>query len=225
MTTSDDQDSVVWRNGVPVSRRFDDPYFALSDGLKETRHVFLAGNLLQERWDKTSAFQIAELGFGTGLNFLASLALWRQIAPIGARLKFTSFELYPLSQAEMAAALEPWPDLPSDDLVPHWPLNGPLELQDCVLEVVLGDARQTLPTWKGQADAWFLDGFAPARNPQLWQPDLLRRVAEHTMPGGTFATYSAAGHVRRSLQAAGFTVERRPGYGGKRHMSVGRLAN
>ncbi len=225
MSIKDDQDDVVWRDGVPVSRRFDDPYFALSDGLAETKHVFLSGNRLAERWVAASAFHVAELGFGTGLNFLASLALWRELAPTGARLHFTSFELFPMTRGEMAAALDRWPELPADELVSRWPLNGALDFGDCVLEVIQGDARQTLPTWTGKADAWFLDGFAPSRNPELWQSDLLAEVAAHTARGGTFATYSAAGHVRRSLEAAGFIVDRVAGFGGKRHMSVGQLSD
>jgi tRNA U34 5-methylaminomethyl-2-thiouridine-forming methyltransferase MnmC len=87
----------------------------------------------------------------------------------------------------------------------------------------MGDARETLPQWQGRADAWFLDGFSPAKNPELWSPDLMAEVARHTKPGGTFATYTAAGFVRRGLQAAGFGVERRKGHGHKRHMTAGKL--
>jgi tRNA U34 5-methylaminomethyl-2-thiouridine-forming methyltransferase MnmC len=90
--------------------------------------------------------------------------------------------------------------------------------------VICGDARVTLPEWTGRADAWFLDGFSPAKNPELWSDELLKSVASHTAPGGTFATYTAAGHVRRALSDAGFHVERRPGFGRKRHMSAGVLA-
>ena len=91
------------------------------------------------------------------------------------------------------------------------------------LTVIPGDARDTLPKWSGKADAWFLDGFSPAKNPELWEPDLMREVARHTASGGTFATYTAAGAVRRALTDAGFQVERRPGFGRKRHMTVGLL--
>ena len=87
--------------------------------------------------------------------------------------------------------------------------------------MIVGDARDTLPAWQGRADAWFLDGFSPAKNPELWGADLLAQVAAHTAPGGSFATYTAAGHVRRALQAAGFQVERQPGHGRKRHMTAG----
>ena len=92
------------------------------------------------------------------------------------------------------------------------------------LQLILGDARETLPRWPGRADAWFLDGFSPAKNPELWGESLMAEVARHTAPGGTFATYTAAGHVRRSLAAAGFAVERAPGFAGKRHMTKGCLS-
>lgn len=90
--------------------------------------------------------------------------------------------------------------------------------------MVSGLAAEMLPRWDGAADAWFLDGFAPARNPELWTADLMAEVARHTAPGGTVATYTAAGHVRRALADAGFEVTRLPGYGRKRHMTAGRLA-
>lgn len=224
MGSASDQDGLEWRDGVPVSRRFADPYYALADGLAETRHVFLEGNRLAERWQAGEATRIAELGFGTGLNFLASLALWRAVAPEGARLLYTSFELYPLTAAELAIAFKPWPELDAAPLIAAWPVVKPLDLGDATLSIVVGDARETLPDWQGVADAWFLDGFAPARNPELWSPDLMVEVAAHTSPGGTFGTYTAAGHVRRALSSAGFEVVRQPGFGSKRHMTAGRLA-
>jgi tRNA U34 5-methylaminomethyl-2-thiouridine-forming methyltransferase MnmC len=98
------------------------------------------------------------------------------------------------------------------------------EIGSITAEILVGDARETLPQWQGRADAWFLDGFSLAKNPELWSPDLMAEVARHTAPQGTFATYTAAGHVRRALAEAGFTVDRRPGHGRKRHMSVGVLA-
>ena len=109
----------------------------------------------------------------------------------------------------------------SDWLAAAWEAGTRFDTEDIRGEVIIGPAGETLPEWEGAADAWFLDGFAPARNPDLWSPKLMSGVARHTAPGGTFATYSAAGHVRRALTEAGFTVERRPGYGRKRHMSAG----
>jgi tRNA U34 5-methylaminomethyl-2-thiouridine-forming methyltransferase MnmC len=107
--------------------------------------------------------------------------------------------------------------------VAQWGIGQRITLPGVQAEIIIGDARQTLPRWQGQADAWFLDGFSPAKNPELWSADLMAEVARHTAPGGTFATYTAAGHVRRALAAAGFAVERAPGHAGKRHMSRGVL--
>lgn len=212
----------AWRNGtVPVSRRYGDPYYSLQDGLAETRHVFLDGNDLRQRFAGAKRFHIAELGFGTGLNFLTAWHAWREQAQPGAILNFTSFEIAPLSGEEMARALRPWGELAplAALLLARWPSPGPVALPGAVLEVIIGDARETLPVWGGLADAWFLDGFAPARNPELWEPDVLRAVHAHTVPGGTAASYSAAGHVRRGLAAAGFRVTKSKGFGTKRHMT------
>lgn len=213
-----------WRDGViPVSTRFDDPYFSLNDGLSETRHVFLAGNRLAERL--SDGFQVAELGFGTGLNLLALQILWAGMGAPGT-LRFTSFEAFPMQAADIARALDHFPEARAvaDPFLAQWAAGKTrLSLPGIEAEIVIGDARATLPAWPGRADAWFLDGFSPAKNPELWADDLMAAVAEHTAPNGTFATYTAAGAVRRALSAAGFAVERQPGHGRKRHMSVGRL--
>jgi tRNA U34 5-methylaminomethyl-2-thiouridine-forming methyltransferase MnmC len=216
-------ESLEWRAGVPVSARFDDPYFSLQDGLAETRHVFLAGNGLPDRF--RPGFRIAELGFGTGLNMLAAWIAWRASGTEGA-LSYTAFEAFPLSAAETRAALAAFPEAaavaaPLLEALERGETR--IEAEGLAAEVVLGDARETLPRWQGMADAWFLDGFAPAKNPELWGEALMAEVARHTAPGGSFATYSAAGHVRRALAAAGFAVVRLPGYGRKRHMSRGTL--
>ncbi|MFY9210394.1 MAG: tRNA (5-methylaminomethyl-2-thiouridine)(34)-methyltransferase MnmD [Aestuariivita sp.] len=214
-----------WRDGgVPVSRLFDDPYFSLDDGLAETRHVFLAGNRLPERF--APGFHVAELGFGTGLNFLATWAAW-EVQGIAPPLRFTSFEAYPMERAEMARALDVFPELAqyARQLLAVWqPDSGVYDFGAVRLEVIAADARQALPNWQGRADAWFLDGFSPAKNPQLWEETLMAEVARHTLPGGSVATYTAAGFVRRGLEAAGFDVSREPGFGRKRHMTIGRLA-
>ncbi len=213
---------IEWQeNGVPVSRRFADPYFSIDNGLEETRHVFLAGNNLPERFCQD--FHIAELGFGTGLNLLAVWKLWVE-AGYKTPLRYTSFEAFPLNIADMKQALSYWPELAqyADKL-----LAGGLNLrcETLELEVIIGDAAATLPKWNGRADAWFLDGFSPDRNPELWSPELMAEVGRHTKPNGSFATYTAAGHVRRSLASAGFNVTRPKGFGRKRHMSAGVLVN
>ncbi len=213
-----------WRDGViPVSTRFDDPYFSIANGLEETRHVFLAGNGLPARF--TPGFHIAELGFGTGLNMLAALIAWRAAGTTGP-LRFTSFEAYPLPAPDIARALRAFPEAEAiaAPFLAQWATGATrLTMDGLEAEIICGDARTTLPAWAGRADAWFLDGFSPAKNPELWSAPLMQAVAAHTAPAGTFATYTAAGHVRRALQAAGFAVTRLPGHGHKRHMSAGLL--
>ncbi|MFC3182963.1 tRNA (5-methylaminomethyl-2-thiouridine)(34)-methyltransferase MnmD [Cypionkella sinensis] len=218
MTTSS-QSALTWQDGaIPVSTRFDDPYFSLNDGLSETRHVFLAGNDLPARL--TPDFHVAELGFGTGLNLLALSLITK--TPI----RFTSFEAFPLPAADIARALDHFPEARAvaDPFLAAWAAGETrFQLGPISVEIILGDARETLAQWPHKANAWFLDGFSPAKNPELWSPEILTQVARHTATGGTFATYTAAGHVRRALQDAGFAVERRPGHGRKRHMSAGIL--
>ncbi|MFB9150011.1 tRNA (5-methylaminomethyl-2-thiouridine)(34)-methyltransferase MnmD [Roseovarius ramblicola] len=216
----DQQAGIDWRDGdVPVSARFNDPYFSLEDGLAETRHVFLAGNDLPGRF--RDGVHIAELGFGTGLNLLAALDAWRT-AGIAGRLVYTSFEAYPMAPHDMRRAQSRFADLAplAAELGPHWTGGAQrIALPDLDFTLVTGDARETLKAWPNKANAWFLDGFSPARNPEMWQPDLMNEVARHTAPRGTAATYTAAGFVRRGLEAAGFSVSRMPGYGRKRHMT------
>jgi tRNA U34 5-methylaminomethyl-2-thiouridine-forming methyltransferase MnmC len=215
---------VAWREGAPISPRFGEGYFGSADALAESRYVFLAGNGLPGRF--APGFAVAELGFGTGLNALAAADAWRRAGLAGA-LAYTAFEVAPLAAADMARALSPWPELAplAAALVAAWGEGRRrIALPGLTLEVIEGDARETLPAWTGRADAWFLDGFSPARNPELWEPALLAAVAGHTRPGGTFATFTAAGAVRRALAAAGFAVERAPGHGRKRHMTRGQLA-
>jgi tRNA U34 5-methylaminomethyl-2-thiouridine-forming methyltransferase MnmC len=221
MASHDQTPEIDWRDdAVPVSRRFDDPYFSLAGGLDETRHVFLAGNGLPGRF--CDGFHIAELGFGTGLNLLATL-----LAHTGAgHLHYTSFEAFPMTAPDIARALTAFPEVAglASSFLRQWEAGATtLSFPGLTATILIGDARQTLPAWEGQADAWFLDGFSPAKNPQLWSPELMAEVARHTAPGGTFATYTAAGHVRRALAAAGFTVTRQPGFGRKRHMTTGAL--
>lgn len=215
---------IEWKDtGVPVATQFDDPYFSLDNGLDETRHVFLSGNDLPARF--APGFHVAELGFGTGLNMLATLMAWQSVgAPDGVR--FTSFEAFPMATDDIARALTAFPEAfaLAEPFLAAW-ADGQrvFDLHGLTVEVIEGDARARLATWSGKADAWYLDGFSPAKNPELWGDDLLAQVGAHTAPGGTFATYTAAGFVRRALDAGGFDVERVSGYGRKRHMSRGIL--
>ncbi len=215
---ADQRAELIWTDDqIPVSDRFNDPYYSLQNGLEETRHVFLAGNNLPVRF--APGFHIAELGFGTGLNLLTVWSAW-EAAGQTTPLRFTSFEAYPMAPDDMARALAAFPEVApwAERFLNAW--KG----QKCVLdtlhlEVMVGDARETLPNWDDTADAWFLDGFSPAKNPELWGADLMQQVADHTAQDGTAATYTAAGFVRRGLTDAGFEVTRTPGFGRKRHMT------
>lgn len=219
--------SLSWRDtdagAVPVSAQFDDPYYSLGNGLDETRHVFIAGNGLDARFG--ADLHVGELGFGTGLNFLATWQAWAKTD--GTRLRFTSFEAFPMDKDDMRAALAAFPEVAelARVFLDRWTVGArAVEIAPHVtLDVIIGDARETLPAWESAADAWFLDGFSPAKNPALWEPALLSAVGAHTAQGGTAATYSAAGHVRASLDAAGFDVTRTKGFARKRHMTTARL--
>lgn len=226
MRPSSAQETVLdWdATGTPRSRRFDDCYFMPGHGLAEARHVYLGGNGLPARF--RPGFHIAELGTGTGLNLIAAWAAWQETGTDGP-LRYTGFEAEPLPARDVAKALAAFPEIAphADAFVVAWQ-DDPCRIVLPGLEasVIPGDARMTLPLWGGQADAWFLDGFAPARNPELWAPDLMAEVARHTAPGGSCASFTAAGHVRRGLASAGFAVDRLPGFGRKRHMTAGRLS-
>ncbi|TBW59011.1 bifunctional tRNA (5-methylaminomethyl-2-thiouridine)(34)-methyltransferase MnmD/FAD-dependent 5-carboxymethylaminomethyl-2-thiouridine(34) oxidoreductase MnmC [Marinobacter halodurans] len=223
-----------WRDGQPVSKRFGDVYFSRENGLEETRYVFLAHNRLEERFQALpsgSTFVVAETGFGTGLNFLATWLAWREQAPNDAQLHFISVERFPLTRSDLRRALALWPELEplADALLVEYPplVAGTHRLifdgGRVRLTLYFGEAREAWQSLSFQANAWFLDGFAPALNPDLWAETLIQSVAEHSQPGTTFATFTAVGAVRRALQAQGFTVRKVPGFGRKREMLSGEL--
>ncbi|MFM9383419.1 bifunctional tRNA (5-methylaminomethyl-2-thiouridine)(34)-methyltransferase MnmD/FAD-dependent 5-carboxymethylaminomethyl-2-thiouridine(34) oxidoreductase MnmC [Pseudomonas sp. UV AK001] len=212
--------------GRPRSRVFDDVYFSDQSGLDETRYVFLEQNRLAERFAALPAggrLVIGETGFGTGLNFLCAWQLFEQHAVASARLHFVSVEKYPLSPADLQRALALWPDLKplSDQLLKHYVAihqgfqrivlgNGRV-----TLTLLIGDALEQLPQLDGQIDAWFLDGFAPAKNPEMWTAELFAELARLAAPGSTISTFTSTGWVRRLLNAAGFKMKRTPGIGHK----------
>lgn len=216
------------------SAQFDDVYFSRAGGLDETRHVFLAGNDLPERWQDKPDFTIAETGFGSGLNFLAAWTLFEETAGAEQHLHYISFEQFPLEKAVIANALAPWVDEFGGRLEHYLDLY-PVRIAgfhrivvspQVTLTLVFDDVNAALPQLvvpRG-VDAWFLDGFTPAKNPEMWTDRLFCEMARLSAPGATFATFTAAGFVRRGLAKAGFTVEKRPGFGHKRDMSVGVLA-
>lgn len=213
---------------MPYSPQFGDHFYCRSDGRLECSHVFLAGNGLPDRWRSGRDFRIGELGFGTGLNFCETWRQWKLHRRPGSTLHFMSFELYPMQAQEIDRALSHWPEIDAERraLVAAWPPapEGRVEIQadaQTLLTVVVGPAIDGVTSAPPHFDAWFLDGFAPSRNPDMWSAELMQVVYDRTIDGGSFATYAAAGFVRRNLQAAGFAVERRPGFAGKREMLCG----
>jgi tRNA 5-methylaminomethyl-2-thiouridine biosynthesis bifunctional protein len=223
MQTSDSE-TLSWTPQGPRSQRFDDIYFSAADGLAEARAVFLQGCGLPDAWAGRRRFVVGELGFGTGLNIAALLEVWRRTRPPNGRLNIFSVEAYPLSQAEAARALAAWPELGevAGPLLAAWPDRrrgfhrldlAPLR---ATLDLWIGEAAEGLDAWQGGADAWFLDGFAPARNPQMWRQEVLDLVCARSRPGARLATFTVAGAVRRGLEQAGAKVAKRPGFGAKR---------
>lgn len=216
---------LVWtEDGAPRSGRFGDVYFSREDGLAESRAVFLAGCGLPDAWAGRDRFTVAELGFGTGLNIVALLEMWRRHGPPDARLQVFSVEGFPLRREEAARALAAWPDLeaPAAALLARWPEPTPgfhrLELPDfrATIDLAFDEVGSALSRWSGRADAWFLDGFAPSTNPGMWSDMVLDAVAARSAPGARLATFTVAGSVRRGLAERGFSVAKRPGHGRKR---------
>jgi len=211
-------------DGLPRSRRFGDVYFSREGGLAETRAVFLAGCGLPERWTGRRRFVVGELGFGTGLNIVALLELWRANRPPGGQLSIFSVEAEPLGADDARRALAAFPEIApvAELLLSQWPGQRAgfhrLEFRDlgATLDLAVMDAEAALAAWDGRADAWFLDGFAPAVNPGMWTDALMALVAARSAPGAIAASYTVAGQARRALAAAGFALARQPGFGGKR---------
>lgn len=209
--------------GGPRSRRFGDVYYSLQDGLAESRAVFLAGCGLPDAWAGRSRFTVAELGFGTGLNIAALLHLWRSSGARG-RLHVFSVEGFPVLRQDAERALSAWPEISeaASALLERWPAATPgfhridLPGWNVVLDLAVGDAAWALEQWGGRADAWFLDGFSPALNPDMWSDAVLDAVAARSAPGARLGTFTVAGAVRRGLAARGFVVDKRPGHGRKR---------
>jgi len=227
MTTAADDRTPRLRwmdDGSPRSGRYDDVYFSAEDGLAESRAVFLAGCNLPDAWHDRERFTVAELGFGTGLNIVALLHLWSRTRPKGAHLNIISIEGFPLSAEEARRALSAWPEVAAvaETLVRSWPPVSPgfhrvdLPGLNATLDLLIGDAAEMIQAWAGQADAWFLDGFSPALNPEMWSDAVLDAVAARSAPDAKLATFTVAGHVRRGLAERGFSVEKRPGHGRKR---------
>ncbi|OFE11509.1 hypothetical protein PHACT_13280 [Pseudohongiella acticola] len=238
---------ISWQeDGAPYSPDYDDVYFSRQGGMAETDHVFLTANNLQARWrtadqhPDAGVFTIAELGFGTGLNFLSCWRLWQQTACKRLRLHFISCEKHPLSVDALHQALSQWPELSdlSVQLLSHYPDHsggyhrlllraGNNQSNRVVLDLYYGDALTLLQqqsSAQARVDAWFLDGFSPAHNPDLWSDAMLAGIAALSRPGTTLSSYSVTGRVVRALRVLDFDVEKRPGFGAKRQMLFARKA-
>ena len=217
---------------VPVSKQFGDVYFSKDNGLLETRHVFLNGNDLSTRLAKLNDFEyfcVGETGFGTGLNILALWQLWQQVRPDNqSHLHAISVEKFPLTKADLIRALNAWPELKplADQLIAQYPmpiagchrLSFPDERFS--LDLWLGDAHDVFPVMEKTAtvNAWFLDGFAPSCNPDMWEENVLNNIVRLSGFGSTFASFSVAGVLKRGLKNHGISITRPRGFGHKREM-------
>ena len=216
--------------GIPLSTAFDDVYHSTDGGLEQARHVFIGGNDLQQCWQNRTQFTILETGFGLGLNFLATWQAWQEASQRSERLHFVSVEKHPFHRDDLARLHQRWPELAnlSAELLAAWPPLTPgchrlvLDKGRVTLTLFFGDALTLLPKVVARADALYLDGFAPAKNPDLWTPGLIKTVSRLCNEDATLATWSVASEVRHALSHHGWELEKRPGFGRKREMLVGR---
>lgn len=224
---------LVWEPGrTPAAAHFGDVYFNRNGGLAEARHVFLDGCGLAQAWREGDAFTICELGFGTGRNFLATWELWRRARRPGARLHYIAVEGYPLTRAEIGECLDQWPELTAlsrgllrvyPEPQPGFHRLFPSDADGITLTLLYGDAAEVLTQLEADVDAWFLDGFAPEKNPAMWSAPVFAEAARVSNSKTRLATYSVAGDVRRRLDEAGFEVAKAPGFGAKREMLRGQF--
>lgn len=218
-----------WKDdNIPISPEFDDIYYAKENGLEESRYVFLEHNHFPEIWSKSGHLQVAELGFGTGLNYLSCLQSFIDHAPRTTRFSFFSCEKYPLEKQDLLKALSRWNELKeiSSDIFcdydfskSPWICNWQNRAELCVFFEDVSRYLERL----SNIDVWMLDGFAPSKNPEMWQQSVFDKMAKASRPGAHFATFAAAGFVRRGLEQAGFKVNRGKGFGRKREMLYGQL--
>lgn len=222
--TQCDPPQLDWsRPGTPAATDFGDIYFSVDGGLAETDAVFLKACGLPENWQNRQRFVIGELGFGSGLNFLASWRLWEATKPKDGRLHFVSIEKFPFDTEQLKQALSAWPDLErySSQLISQWPgrVKGfhRLHFGDVTLTLIHDDIANALDELDAKIDAWFLDGFSPSKNPDMWADDIMQKLASLSAPAARLGTFTVAGTVRNALTAAGFKVEKKEGFGRKRH--------
>lgn len=216
-------------DGTPYSETYDDVYHTAAGGAGQAQHVFLEGNALPRRWQGRERFTILETGFGLGLNFLTTWASWRADPQRSQRLHFISVEKHPFKPEELAALHTAWPEFEplAQRLQQDWPMLTPgfhrlhLDNGSVTLDLLLGDAAILLPQLHARIDAFYLDGFSPAKNPDLWQADLLSVVSQQAAPDATLATWSVAGKLRAALTEAGWHLEKKRGFANKSEMLCG----
>ncbi len=225
-----EKETISWKPGnIPYSSRYKDIYYSQEGGLEETSHTFLKPNQLKTRFQNDTQTTIVELGFGTGLNFLSTWKHWKEERAPGHRLNYFSVEKHPLQKEDIRKSLGVWPELSeiTQRFLKHYrcypegfhPLI--LENGDLRLVLMIGEVRSCLKSFRGFADVWFLDGFAPRCNQEMWSEEVLQWVAYHSKMGTTFSTYTAVSKIRHDLEAAGFEVTKRKGFTPKRHMLTG----
>lgn len=235
--------AIEFKDGVPVSLLFDDVYFSKQGGWEESQFVFLEGNEIQRKWEENenSPFRIGELGFGSGLNAFVTLDTWK-LSANPTSVEFVSLEGYPLAInilqslnesypnknlwfekliLSYESAIQSWKKNPTDNLWTYqW--DHPNNQNPFTLYVFFGDIKNCLPNFP-EIHAWYLDGFSPGKNPDMWSFESLTLMREKSVPKTSFATFSSAGFVRRNLTELGFVVEKKKGFGRKREMISGFL--
>ncbi len=217
------------RPSAPASTDFDDIYFSTDGGLEETETVFLKGCGLPDAWQNRRRFVIGELGFGSGLNFLAAWCMWDKTKSANSRLHFISIEKFPFDKTQLKQALAAWPELESysAQLINQWPgrVKGfhRLHFGDVTLTLIHDDVSGGLDALDARVEVWFLDGFTPAKNPDMWSGEVMAKIARLSAPGARLGSFTVAGNVRQALIEAGFEVEKKDGFGRKRHRLEARL--
>lgn len=228
---------IQWKNNSPISTRFDDIYFNPESGIEESKYVFIDGNDLSLRWEHCQTdqiFNICETGYGTGLNMLNTQSFFQNYRHRGAIVHYYSCELYPVNNPDIQRALSKYPELRSinDQIMEKYnPLQRGWQIianphNNFVLHLYIGDVNDMLQQmihYEIQIDAWFLDGFSPANNPEMWSVDVCNSAALLSRKKATLSSFTSAGFVRRNLQAAGFSIKKVSGFGKKREMITGHL--
>ncbi|WP_420599266.1 bifunctional tRNA (5-methylaminomethyl-2-thiouridine)(34)-methyltransferase MnmD/FAD-dependent 5-carboxymethylaminomethyl-2-thiouridine(34) oxidoreductase MnmC [Neptuniibacter sp.] len=219
-----------WDNQTPYSTEFNDIYYNPEQGIEESIYVFLEANRISRKVTIHSKnLTVAETGFGTGLNFLITSTEWLHSTSKNGTLIYISAEKFPLRKSDLQKALEQWPEFSelSQQLLDQYPIAcegfHTLSFAEGRIKLILmfGDAAECYSKLHAEVDAWYLDGFAPSKNPEMWSPELFEQIGRLSKPGTTFSTFTAAGIVRRGLQAVGFDVKKQKGFGRKREMLVG----